>query len=286
MISKKCFLICALFVTQLVSAGIYKCNLGDVRTPCSNTGLRFGGDVLWVQPNGNLENEFGRGTQTWNHSANLGFRIEGDYHFSYSNDFNVNWVYFKQTAGLVDTSGSIYNVTDLSFDSTPMVTIVNLELGQEIDVGEKWNIRMHMGLQVDKLMSELQATNGARDTLTFNMVGARAGIDTAYLLGDYFALYTNAALGALYSNSFISGGPNGGYANVGNVNTTALNVNGNVVSVDYNIGVSYKQSSYYGDWFTRVGWVNYTWVDGTQSSLRRPIPSLQGMILGLKWVEA
>lgn len=284
MISKKSILFSALLATQVASAGVYKCNVGDVSTPCGNQGWRLGGDALWVQPNGNLENVFGSGAQTWNHPLNWGFRIEGAYQFSYSNDINVNWAYFKKSAAIIDTSPVILNTRLQSIDSTPMVSVVNIELAQHVDFGQNWNVRLHAGLQIDELSSELLATNGARDSLLFSLVGPRAGVDTSYVLDYGFAIYTNAALGALYGTSRIVGGPNGAWANFGNRNPSGQTLNGNYIAVDYNIGMTYTSSSDYGDWVWRVGWLNYTWANGTQYNLPRPIPSLNGMLFGLKWI--
>lgn len=256
--------------------------------PKESEGWTFEGDALYMQPSGTIQNGFSIVTDTevltWNMKADWGFKIAAAYLFGHGNDFNVNWSYLNQSEDLIDTGGTLYNngFPGLVFNAIAKMSVVNLELGQHIEFGEMWHVRMHLGMQIDQTQTRATTTVASvreDDSISFNMVGARTGLDIERPLNYGFSLYTNAAIGALYSNMSVKGNTATGIIS----EPSNLSINEAMLSLDYHLGLNYRESMKQGDLITHVGWTSYYWFANQIGNFATP--SWQGLIFGAKWVD-
>lgn len=271
-----------------VSAGMYQCKKGDVSLPCKFDGWDFGGDALYLSSGStNLATWISNTNPImFNYDANWGFRIEASRHFGTGNDFNINWAYIETgNQNFTDTSGTLYpsGVVGQRFSQNGYLSMVNLELGQRVDFGEKWDMRFHAGMEITNLSDTMEATAGgapARDVASAQLIGARAGIDVAYHVWDAFSFYTDGALGILYESTHLAGPANGSLATMaGNPQVTDMTMTGTATSVDFSIGLEYAYAVQQGDLTTRVGWTAY------QFNTVGTLPATwQGLEFGAKWV--
>jgi len=151
------------------------CSAVNVTVPCENTAWDIGGRALYMQPT--TTTGYGVGTITQNTSTvstganpawGWGFQLEGSYHYSTGNDFNLNWYHFRSggqtnTLAAPVTIANPYNivpsvtspaslVVDKSISSvSPAWDQVNMEFAQHVDFGENKFARFHGGMNFSRV---------------------------------------------------------------------------------------------------------------------------------------
>lgn len=287
--NKTLFILIGLLSSLSAQAGVYQCKPDTVSVPCAASRWMFGGDALYLQPAaGSLfVNGFGAQIQSYNMSPAWAFKISAAYFFGKANDFNINWTYFNTSEQMVDNQGVKYNQGGAGtvFDDANKFSVVNLELGQHIDVGEFWDMRFHLGMQIANTKDRDTATRSdnralVSDTLKINMVGARAGLNLDYTFYEAFKLYVNGALGLLYAGEGLHHSTQGIFVSNTGFPTMTINQNRNqtAIAVDYTMGLSYHYALCQGDLTTNVGWTAYHWSVSTFSQI-----GYQGLLFGLNW---
>ena len=145
------------------------CTPGSVTVPCEATAWDVGLYALYLQPTydadlGYVYGNYQNGTHTtyrdFDADWGWGFKLEGSYHFSTGNDFNVNWTHYS------DTTTNNYLMGYAAFPHTDIVSnkaqwdAVNFEFGQHVDFGEHKNIRFHGGAQYAGVKNTLNYARG------------------------------------------------------------------------------------------------------------------------------
>lgn len=293
MLFKKSLLVLGLAASIGANAAMYQCKKGEVTIPCAATAWDLGGDALYMNFG---ETTFGNNAiftapQSFNYSPSWGFRIEASRHFYTGNDFNANWTYIKSgNQNFVDNANQLYAnaVNNQPFTESTYLSMVNLELGQHIDVGDAWDVRVHGGMEITSFSGDVTTTlagNLVRDTWKSNLVGARAGVNLAYKVWDALSFYTDGALGVLYQSSRLAGPVNGTISSTFFNGATASNMvfNGTAVSTDYSIGLKYAYPVQQGDLITRVGWTGYYFDPANNTGFLQE-QGVQGLFFGAKWI--
>lgn len=215
--------LCSLGLTGVASAGGFMpapaCSNQPVSVPCERSAWDFGLTAYWGRISSDyaavdgLATEFGTRLLYITPDYRWGYGLEGSYHWGNGNDFIVEWTHFKKSFtenGSVEFGGEFANSgddyihrADFNFNS------LNLALGQNIDVGSKWDMRAHAGLQYVKIERLLEyfygtpaefAANDVNLNTTFSRfsgTGPRVGIDGAYHLTERFSLTGNVAASVL-----------------------------------------------------------------------------------------
>lgn len=258
--------------------GFYECKIANVTIPCVTQGYwNYGGDALYLKPtNGLLQTLGGSGPQFFNLDPYWGFKLEGDYHFSTGKDVAINWLYFIQDENVTDTAGTIY-AANTAFNERNRLAIINLELGQEVDLGEDWFLRVHGGLQYAGITARTWTLASVLlDKVQENLIGARAGLNIGYSLWGNVAFYANGALGLLYGDIEVTGSPTGGLGTGTAFN--GINIS-TVTEIDYDIGLTYSKPINQGSLVGKAGWVAYSYGGSVITDY-----AWQGLILGVKWM--
>ncbi len=262
------------------------CSAGNVTVPCEGNAWDLGIDLLYLRNQENILS--GEQHQTTNEGfqadRGYGFRLEGSYHFGTGNDVNINWSHYSKT-----TSQDNFFVDNSTDELKSKMDVVNFELGQHIDVGEMWNLRVHGGLQYAKLHNQVRfdvnegVANFEGDvTAKVRGFGPRVGMDSSYDFGNGFALFANGAvsiLNAKYSEhvdlAIVQDGHHG-------INfTDGMTRHMTTTATDARIGAMYTHAMAQGDLTIRGGYQvnNFINANNGVSDL-----SWDGWFIGLKWV--
>lgn len=269
------------------------CSAVNVTVPCENTAWDFGGRALYLQPgdsafSGTRTTTQGVASVTTgaNPSWGWGFQLEGSYHYSTGNDFNLNWYHFR-SGGSTKVLGQNVNgfqantvfpgtgVTGLAAGTAASVSPawdqVNMEFGQHVDFGENKFARLHGGMNFSRVaMSGYQflqtivgntpVTNnvGAYRTDSFSTVfngfGPRVGMDLNYEWGNGVGVYATGALSVLAGSSKASvtranwHTPANGFNNGWNRSSV-------IPELDAKLGAMYTYAMAQGDLSFDIGWV-------------------------------
>jgi len=308
------------------------CSAVNVTVPCENTAWDLGGRALYLQPSssaglvGNTTVTAANGntvTAGTNPQWGWGFQLEGSYHFSTGNDFNLNWYHFRNsnsrdfygplTASNVVAPFTGENLTSLTVDQVLATgnaawDQVNMEFGQHVDFGENKFARFHGGMNFSRVGlnstvdTSYSATPEGSTTATassisntrssvFNGFGPRVGMDLTYDWGNGLSVYADGALSVLAGSSKSSTG----YAETidtalytGVVSNSASNVVG---ELDAKLGAMYTYAMAQGDLSLDIGWVFANYMNALQAAnLAQNATSsdsafgIQGLYFGLKWV--
>jgi len=175
--------------------------------------------------------------------------------------------------------------------------MVNLEFGQQIDLGVLKNIRLHGGGTYARLSSTFSYHGNIATKYnspgfavfnfnpTYNGFGPRVGVDLMYALPHEWNVYAKMATAILagssnYSNRYTNF-TNGVYGT--NTGSTMVIV----PEIDGKIGLSYGHTTTYGDVVFDAGWlwINYFNIEpsATYTPNNRNDFGLQGLYFGLKW---
>lgn len=267
----------ALVLSLSVSAGAYQCKKGEVSAPCDFNAWSVGGDALYVSRGITAIEEVNN--QGFLYDPNWGLRIAASRFFGTGNDFTVNWVYLTVSQDFIDNTGGVSNIGTPGqvFNESSGLSWVNVELGQAINVGASWHMRVHGGLLIIHATDDTQlVVNQAilRDTEKANAMGVRVGTNINYNLLNSLDLYIDGAAAIGYSATRQAGPPNG----VNNDLGQDIVKSGGVLAFDFGIGLNYTTPTTSGDVVSRIGWVDYAF-----SSLGAG-QNWQGLIFGAKWV--
>lgn len=271
-------------VAGSASAGVYQaCQAGNVTVPCETSAWDIGADALVLNAR---EGELQGGA---NNDADWGwgFRIEGSYHFGTGNDFNLNWAHYDKTTTHVDSAGDHGGDVAVTgaIDYNSRFDIVNLEFGQQVDFGEKWDMRFHGGIQYANLQNQISAapgllTNGT-NTLRVTGWGPRAGVDMSYLYGNGFSVFGDASLSVLTASERLSGTTGANAAGNFFGGASAGTRNSMITATESKIGVKYTRAVSQGDLTFRVGWETHNFIN---ARLGTGNLAWDGVFFGLKWL--
>jgi hypothetical protein len=297
------------------------CSAVNVTVPCENTAWDFGGRALYLQPSSDIgfgtnTNSFQNQTASFgaNPSWGWGFQLEGSYHYSTGNDFNLNWYHFR-SGGTTNTYAQDVAFADAfigagtSSSTSPAWDQVNMEFGQHVDFGENKFVRLHGGMNFSRVGNqgyvynvdgiatpvvdniELQETiNGSA---VFNGFGPRVGMDLNYEWGNGVGVYATGAL------SVLAGSSKSSFSSTDWTNSNdALNIGYNHAAVipelDAKLGAMYTYAMAQGDLSLDIGWVwaHYTNALAIGTDVAAATGSInetndfgiQGLYFGMKWV--
>jgi len=214
------------------------CSAVNVTVPCENTAWDLGGRALYMQATGGFGGDtyYASGnvtaTQALNSSFSTeanpnwgwGFQLEGSYHYSTGNDFNLNWYHYKSggvtntlTSGTPNYIGATdaYFAPGTSFSNTPSWDQVNMEFGQHVDFGENKFARLHAGMNYSRVAFTgnsvilyanandyvVDNTNTYNYSAVFNGFGPRVGMDLNYEWGNGLGVYGTGAFSVLAGSS-------------------------------------------------------------------------------------
>lgn len=322
----------------LAAANSTICVRNTMLVPCDSKAWEIGVNGLYLQPSfggnglgytsyGNYGGADNQGNIVTNNGINymhnvtpqwdMGFQLHGAYAFSAANDVNVDWFHFSENVNGHLPPGSLFSGSVDGFyagalELSTRWDAVNVEAGQHINLSEKKLIRIYAGVQVarvkntftnhPKLFTTTPPYFTSTDTLSFNGVGPRVGVDFAYAAMNGFSLYTK------FAGSLLVGDTKqaiAGYRDVTNAhygliifgipNYTYTYNNVVVPEVEAKLGVSYNHQFTNGNLGLDLGylWMNYihaissyTGVGIVASSVGVPDTSnfnLNGMYFGMKW---
>ncbi len=242
------------------------CAAGNVTVPCERSAWDLGVDALYLRTadynafgnTGSASNLNNRPDYGW------GFRLEGSYHFGTGNDVTLNWAHYDKRSFLGAATG---------WNSKSKFDVVNLELGQHIDVGEMVDMRFYGGLQwVDVTDHTTVAATGANNSnWKTTGFGPRAGLTTTYNFGNGFAVYGDGSVAFLAAEHEMTNGV-----------AATVKVYGTALSGNANVGVAYTHAMAQGDLTARVGW-GVTHINPNNAGFANG-HGWSGFNFGLKWV--
>lgn len=272
------------------------CAPGNVTVPCEMNAWDFGARALYLKPTLNGDFAYFATRTVANNETYLdtnpnwgwGFEIEGSYHFSTGNDFNINWYHFSKNTNVNGRVLANQALPLARYEFKPQWDAVNFEFGQHVDFGDMKSIRFHGGAQWarTKLAQDLraavapQARFEAANT-SYNGFGPRLGADMFYGFGNGVGIFANAATAILAGSSKFN------YTDY----TVAPRANAHgsfttvVPEVDAKLGANYTFALAQGDLTLDVAymWVNY--FDAIQQGLGQEADfGLNGIVFGGKWV--
>lgn len=225
---------------------------------------------------------------------NWGFKLEGGYQFNTDNDINVNWSHFDETTSRTILLTTIPSGITFNADTQvkPRWDAVNAEYGQNINFGERKNIRFHGGGQYAWFKTTVLAAPAGTvfsDQLTtkFNGVGPRVGADLAYDWRNGIVMYAKGATALLIGTASFN-------TNTASVLSAAGSSNGSkrqmVPELEGQLGISYTYPLSQGDVKFDAGylWLNYFDSQNIRTFSREGGTSdfaLSGPYVGLKWMS-
>ena len=299
------------------------CSAVNVTVPCENTAWDLGGRALYLQPSSNA-GLLGTTTFTASNGTSAtvgsnpqwawGFQLEGSYHFSTGNDFNLNWYHFrgsssKDFVGPVTFTNAALSNVDI-FDSATVDSFnvtgnsswdqVNMEFGQHVDFGENKFARFHGGMNFSRvgLNSTVDATYTAdiglgdiantvsnSSSSVYNGFGPRVGTDLNYDWGNGLSVYADGALSVLAGSSKASTGLANRVATTVYTGTVARSASNVVGELDAKLGAMYTYAMAQGDLSLDIGWVFADYISALKDTNDDDSSfGIQGLYFGLKWV--
>jgi hypothetical protein len=267
------------------------CSAVNVTVPCENTAWDFGGRALYLQPTSDVG--YGTRTTTQNTASvttganpawGWGFQLEGSYHYSTGNDFNLNWYHFR-SGGSTNVLGANVNgfvanklfpgsgVTGLAAGTATSVSPawdqVNMEFGQHVDFGENKFARLHGGMNFSRVAaSGYQFTQLASNTAAvttgpyktenyssvYNGFGPRVGMDLNYEWGNGVGVYATGALSVLAGSSKASV-TRANWVTTADGFNNGFNRSAVIPELDAKLGAMYTYAMAQGDLSLDIGWV-------------------------------
>lgn len=296
-------LILALGALSQANAGMYNmCKEGVNMVPCEAEAWDIGIDALHFKNTGNFFDLFPEQRGTYSPKFGWGVRVEGSYHFGTGNDITLNWTHVKSdsdgTDAPDDAGNFIFGINEsVDFEQQSQFHIFNAEFGQHLDFGERFDVRIHAGIQY----ADLKETYESREAFTGNGgnvfatgdemmhfsskgIGPRVGLDLSYLVADNFDVFTDVAIAALsmkqesrFQDDFGFNGPFGGFArSAGTFEHRNLDF-----ASDFAIGARYTYQMGSGDLSGKVAWEDHIYINA--GAVGNTI-SWEGVTFGVKWV--
>lgn len=313
---KKSALVIFALSSGMANAGTMGCEPGDVTVPCANTAWDVGVTALNLRPGFDADQTyFSNYFNAQNHIRfrdesfdwNWAFKLEGSYHFNTGNDVNVNWYHFDNETSKTYQLGSAFGVTyEAPLTDNIKWDAVNFEFGQDVDFGERKNIRFHGGAQYARIESHAVLSNfdnvansSIGQTMKFDGFGPRGGMDMSYQFMDGFGIYANVAGAVLVGTSKFDSAvltPNQTRTTSGSKDAVVPEVEGKI-GAKYSMQFAQGQLSIDGGWM----WINYfnplhsavatlglvdflPNVNASLGQVKETDFSMNGPYVGLKWV--
>jgi len=311
------------------------CSAVNVTVPCENTAWDLGGRALYLQSSSNAGvysqttytvPSATRGTTTYTTGSDpkwgWGFQLEGSYHFSTGNDFNLNWYHYRNSRDF--TLASPVSVTNAWFSGSAASALtsltlnsltatgnsawdqVNMEFGQHVDFGENKFARFHGGMNFSRVgvngsaaysesyttanSTTYAGTRSISASSVYNGFGPRVGMDLTYDWGNGLSVYADGALSVLAgtskssaTNYSVSTQPTSA---AGTFQGTVARSHANVVGeLDAKLGAMYTYAMAQGDLSLDIGWVFANYMSALQDANQADADfGIQGLYFGLKWV--
>ena len=142
----------------------------------------------------------------------LGFGVGVGYVFPESgNDVQINWQHFNHST-TTDPVGTD-SLTSVSSDGTFKFDTIDLDVGQYLDIGTRFQTRLFAGLRYAALKQDVSnTTSSAASALSdasssvvdnvskFTGIGPRLGVDATYHINNSFGVVSHLATGLLIGN--------------------------------------------------------------------------------------
>lgn len=230
MLKKSLFALLSVVCGQAAYAGTVSdtltppCIPGQVTVPCVQKYWDIGVQALYLKPtlgkylSYEIPSLMDYGPLDFNDG--WGYRIEGSYHFNTGTDISLNLTRFDKDDDLGVKQGAYLSPTTTQVPSNYILktdydySLVNLVMGQKVNMGFLQNTRFYGGLQYVKNQLTLthhflfdaapnQTGGGIRtvNELAFNGVGPVIGIDYAYAIMHGLSLTANTSGALLYGTS-------------------------------------------------------------------------------------
>jgi len=304
------------------------CSAVNVTVPCENTAWDFGGRALYLQPTSEAwgQQSYVQGSSSITTAAqnpwSWGFQLEGSYHYSTGNDFNLNWYHFIGSKSTNRVNSAVAFLADQPFPAAavlegtndsvqPSWDQVNMEFGQHVDFGENKFVRLHGGMNFSRVglqantrfigagtTTATQATVDQTDGFngSYNGFGPRVGMDLNYEWGNGLGVYATGALSVLAGSSKSGFSQIQGAARAGIPNSQNYSFNHALVipELDAKLGAMYTYAMAQGDLSLDVGWVWAHYTNALMVPSRDTLGNLltargadfgiQGLYFGMKWV--
>jgi len=235
------------------------CAAGNVTVPCERSAWDLGVDALYLRSNDNQYSADGFTAANNNFRAKYGwgFRLEGSYHFGTGNDVTLNWAHYNKGSGasVIATGGVLTRMFRSKFD------IVNMEVGQQADFGENFDVRFQGGVQYFNVVENGNGGGTAGIMDTAKGFGPRGGMKVKYDFGNGFGVFGDANAALVVAKVDLTG--------AGRAYATVL-------STDSALGMSYTHAMAQGDLTASLSW-------GVKQ-MNQGVGGWDGVSLGLKWV--
>lgn len=201
------------------------CAPGNVTVPCENKSWSLGIQGLYLNTvNGATRGYRSTSFTTVDNISNAwdwGTRAEGSYQFHQGNDVTINWLHLtsnQQQEGFSTTFSPVLTAS-YTLSKKDQFDVVNLAVGQKVDVGIGKKLRFYGGLQyanaqeytTNYYASVALGTFSAQpvsiyDNADFRGAGPLVGMDYSYELVDNLSLVANGEAAVLYGTSRYSTG--------------------------------------------------------------------------------
>lgn len=262
------------------------------QVPCEQTKWDFGVEALYLRTTGDsfLSSISTAGIAVnnnrqffYNPAWGWGIRLEGGYHFGTGNDLSVSWANFGRSTEFGDDATAL-TLGATAYYVRHAFNIVNIETGQTLLFGEKFETRAHIGIQYANF-SERWRYDAIRPTILeptadvkLDGWGPRVGIDLDYSIFDDLSFYGRGALGLIYMSRFISGGNDANFFAGGNhmLHTRIL-----VPENDIKLGLKYTERLAQGELSAKVSWYNIAYLN---AGVEDATYSWSGLSFGLNWL--
>lgn len=282
-------LILALGALSQANAGMYNmCKEGVNMVPCEAEAWDIGIEGLYLKNSGHFYENFVATNTDFDSEFALGVRVEGSYHFGTGNDLTVNWAHIKANSDGTDPQGNFFdNAAAIDFTQKSKMDLVNVEFGQHLDFGERFDIRIHAGVQFAKL-EERYDTREAFGNFNINdevltdkveAWGPRIGVDTSFLIADNFDFFTNVALAGLSIHGDIT--VQDTLANAFSFGSGTFDNRKTELGADIAIGARYTYQMGSGDLSAKVAWEDHLFINAGAGD---DTISWEGVTFGVKWV--
>lgn len=275
--------IASLGLCSMANAAMYQnaCQNQSNVVPCENKAWSISADALYMQNVGNLLDSYAQPGPGMESDFGWGFRIQGSYYFSNGNDITINWSSYDKTSHFTDTLGTVFNAGN-QVEQQNKFDVINIEFGQKLDFGERFDIRAHGGIQYGKLMEkyreQLTGTYTDTDKSDIDTIGPRVGINTSFLVKDNISVFANGGIALLsYKETAVGTQTTAQIHRVGSVTRKTI-----LTETDLKLGLQYDRMMTNGMLSTHVAWENMIYNNGAMGVTNL---SWGGISLGAKWTS-
>lgn len=238
----------------------------------------------------------------------FGFKLHGSYHLHSGKDIYLNWSHYSKTGSSTQNMNQFFlDYKNVPTNSTvkPQWDAVNLEFGQQIDLGEPAHIRYHGGVQYARIKGTFNLTqlvpvqtpsetttqtfdDDTSKTSTFNGFGPRIGTDLSYDLPHSFGVYAKGAavllIGTQKSNFLNYFTEKTDSSSDINILQRTSSKSALLPELEASLGMTYTHPLSSGNLSVNLGymWLNY--FNASDFPAGTSDFALHGVNAGLKWV--